>query len=704
MPEKETKRMAKVSSQTEPNAGKGSPHPLGATPDKDGVNFSLFSRNATGVDLLLFRKHDDRDPFQVIQLDPYVNKTFHFWHCYVRGLKPGTHYAYRVDGPSDLSAGHRFNRKKVLIDPYAKGNTDSLWKRVDACGPDDNLASSMRSVVIDSSTYDWEGDQALNRPMEDTIIYELHASGFTRSPSSGVNRPGTFSGIIEKIPYLKELGITAVELLPVFDFDETDVLRVVNGKQLGNFWGYSTMGFFAPQSAYCMTPESGSHLQEFRDLVKALHKAGIEVILDVVFNHTDEGNDQGPVFSFKGIDNGVYYFLSPGDKRFYFDYSGCGNTFNCNQPISQKLIIDCLRYWVRETHVDGFRFDEGSILSRGEDGAPLAHPPVVWQIELDEALADSKVIAEAWDAAGLYQIGHFPGDRWSEWNGRYRDDIRRFVKGDPGLVGAVAYRLAGSSDLYEDRGQLPINSINFITCHDGFTLNDLVSYDTKHNEENGEGNRDGIDDNLSWNCGIEGHTADPSVEALRNRQIKNFAVILLLSRGVPMILAGDEVRRSQKGNNNAYCQDNEISWFDWSLPAKNRDMYRFWRGMIEFRKNHSQLRSRHFFNGARNERGLADVSWHGCKLNSPGWSDPEARALGMTLGGFDGGADIHVMLNMHSGTLDFEVPSLTDQRWFKAIDTAESTPHDIVDPGNETEFGGNICSVQGRSVVVLISK
>jgi isoamylase len=696
--------MTKAASQIAPNAEKGSPHPLGATPDKDGVNFSLFSRNATAVDLLLFEKHDDRDPFQVIQLDPYVNKTFHFWHCYVRGLRPGTHYAYRVDGPSDMSAGHRFNKKKVLIDPYAKGNTNSLWKRVDACGPDDNLATSMRSVVIDSSTYDWEGDQPLNRPMEDTIIYEMHASGFTKSPSSGVSRPGTFSGIIEKIPYLKALGVTAVELLPVFDFDETDVLRVVNGKPLGNFWGYSTMGFFAPQSAYCVTPETGSHLQEFRGLVKALHKAGIEVILDVVFNHTDEGNHQGPVFSFKGIDNGVYYFLWPGDKRFYFDYSGCGNTFNCNQPISQKLIIECLRYWVRETHVDGFRFDEGSILSRGEDGAPLAHPPVVWQIELDETLSDSKVIAEAWDAAGLYQIGHFPGDRWAEWNGRYRDDIRRFVKGDPGLVGAVASRLAGSSDLYEDRGQLPVNSINFITCHDGFTLNDLVSYNTKHNEENGEENRDGVDDNLSWNCGIEGDTADAAVEALRNRQIKNFAVILLLSRGVPMILAGDEVRRSQKGNNNAYCQDNEISWFDWNLTAKNQDMYRFWRRMIEFRKNHPQLRHRHFFQGATNERGLAVVSWHGCKLNSPGWSDPEARALGMTLGGFKGDADIHVMLNMYSGALDFELPSLTDRRWFKAIDTAESTPHDIVEPGNEPQFTGNICSVQGRSVVVLISR
>jgi glycogen operon protein len=603
-----------------------------------------------------------------------------------------------------LSAGDRFNPKKVLIDPYARGNTDTLWKRIDACGSDDNLATSMRSVVIDPSGYDWEGDQALNRPMEDTIIYELHASGFTKSPSSGVKHPGTFSGIIEKIPYLKDLGVTAVELLPVFDFDETAVLRVVNGQPLTNFWGYSTLGFFAPQCAYCVSPEAGTHLREFRDMVKALHKAGIEVILDVVFNHTDEGNHEGPVYSFKGIDNRVHYLLVPWDKQFYFDYSGCGNTFNCNHPIPQKLIVDCLRYWVREMHVDGFRFDEGSILSRGEDGVPLPHPPVVWQIELDEDLANTKVIAEAWDAAGLYQIGNFPGDRWSEWNGRFRDDIRRFVKGDPGLVGAVAYRLAGSSDLYQGRGKLPINSVNFVTCHDGFTLNDLVSYNAKHNEANGEDNRDGINDNLSWNCGLEGEAGDPAVEALRTRQIKNFATLLLLSRGVPMFVAGDEVRRTQRGNNNAYCQDNEISWFDWNLVDKNRDLCRFWKRMIEFRKNHPTLRERCFYDGAVNQRGLADVSWHGCRLNSPGWSDPNARALGMTLGGFDGEADIHVMLNMYWERLDFEIPQLTNRRWFKACDTAEPSPHDILDPGNEFEVHGGVCALQGRSIVVLVSK
>jgi glycogen operon protein len=684
--------------------GKGSPHPLGATPRPDGVNFSLFSEHATGVELLLFAAHDAPEPSQVIRMDPYVNKTFHFWHVFVNALGPGAHYAYRVEGPFNPSAGHRFNRNKVLIDPYARGNTNSLWERASANGPDDNGATSMRSVVIDTSDYDWEGDRPLNHPMEDTIIYEMHVKGFTQSPSSGVKHPGTFAGIVEKIPYLKDLGVTAVELLPVFDFDETDVLRTVDGRPLPNYWGYSTMGFFAPQSAYCVSPESGNHLREFRDMVKALHRAGIEVILDVVFNHTDEGNHLGPAFSFRGIDNRTYYFLVPWDLQCYMDFSGCGNTFNCNHPIAQKLIVECLRYWAREAHVDGFRFDEGSILARGEDGMPSVHPPVVWQIELDDELADSKVIAEAWDAAGLYQIGHFPGDRWAEWNGRYRDDVRRFVRGDPGMVGAVASRLAGSSDLYQEQGELPVNSINFVTCHDGFTLNDLVSYNDKHNQANGEGNRDGINDNLSWNCGVEGESSDPAVEALRNRQVRNFAALLLLSRGVPMLLAGDEVRRTQQGNNNAYCQDNGISWFDWTLVERNRDLHRFWKLMIEFRKRHAALDGAHFFTGAVNGRGLADVTWHGTRLNSPGWSDPHARALGMTLAGFNGDPDLHVMLNMHWDSLDFELPAAPRRLWFKAVDTAQAPPHDIADPGDELAVAGNTCTVQARSVVVLVNR
>jgi glycogen operon protein len=684
--------------------GPGSPHPLGATLDTDGVNFSLFSENATGVELLLFSAHDDLQPSATIRLDPKVNKTFHFWHVFVKGLRDGAHYAYRVDGPYEPSSGHRFNRRKVLIDPYARGNTNSLWKRAGACGPEDNVATSMRSVVIDASGYDWEGDRPLHRPMEDTIIYEMHVRGFTRSPSSGVKYPGTFAGIVEKIPYLKSLGITAVELLPIFDFDETDVMRTVDGRPLTNYWGYSNTGYFAPQCSYCICPESGSHLREFRDLVKALHKAGIEVILDVVFNHTDEGNHLGPMFSFKGIDNRTYYFLVPWDMQYYLDYSGCGNTFNCNHPIAQKLILDCLRYWVREMHVDGFRFDEGSILARGEDGKPSIHPPVVWQIELDDELVETKVIAEAWDAAGLYQIGHFPGDRWAEWNGRFRDDIRRFVKGEPGIVGTVASRMAGSADLYQAQGELPINSINFVTCHDGFTLNDLVSYNEKHNEANGEGNRDGVNDNLSWNCGVEGPTDDAAIEALRDRQVRNMAAILLLSRGVPMILAGDEVRRTQNGNNNSYCQDNELSWFDWRLLEKNWVLHRFWERLIDFRKRHSTLHRGRFFTGEVNERGQVDVAWHGTRLNDAGWFDPQARTLALTLAGMNGEPDLHVMMNMYWDCLDFQLPPVQGRSWFLALDTAQEPPRDIADPGNEARIDRNPYPVQGRSVVVLINR
>jgi len=683
----------------------GRTHPLGATPDKDGVNFSIFSEQATSVELLLFEKPDDPQPIQTIKLNPKSNKTFYFWHVYVKGLKHGAAYAYRVDGPKDLhGVGHRFNKNKVLIDPYAKSNSNALWNRVDAVGLQDNLTTSMRSVVIELDDYDWEGDCPLRRPMSETIVYEMHVRGFTKSSSSGCKHPGTFSGIIEKIPYLKELGITAVELLPVFDFDETETLREVDGKPLKNYWGYDPHSFFAPEVSYCYDPEVKSPIREFRDMVKALHQAGIEVILDVVFNHTSEGNHQGPTINLRGIDNSIYYHLVPFDKQYYMDYSGCGNTLNCNHPMVDKLIVECLEFWVKEMHVDGFRFDEGSILARGMDGAPMSYPPVVWHIETSGALADTKLIAEAWDAAGLYQIGAYPGYRCAEWNGLFRDDIRRFVKGDPGLVGAVAARLAGSADLYESRGHFPINSVNFITCHDGFTLNDLVSYNDKHNQANGEGNRDGINDNLSWNCAVEGETDNQGVEALRKRQIKNFAAILLLSQGVPMILAGDEVRRTQKGNNNAYCQDNEISWFDWNLLEKNDEILRFFKMMIAFRKRYGSLCRRGFFNGEVNERGLADISWHGCKLFSPGWHDPNTRVLAYTLGGFDGELDIHVMLNMYWESLDFEIPSIEGRNWYKVIDTAGSSLMDILEPCQEVLVSGDHYCVKDRSVVILISE
>lgn len=681
----------------------GRPHPLGATVDSGGTNFAVFSKHADAIELLLFKSHDDVDPFQVIRLSPETNKTFHFWHVYVEGAKAGQHYAYRVEGPWAPQDGHRFDKGKVLIDPYARGNTTALWRRGAACAPGDNLGASMRSVVIDPSPYDWEGDRPPRRPLSETIVYEMHVGGFTRSPSSGVAKPGTFRAVIDKIPYLQDLGVTAVELLPVFQFDDSEA-REVDGRRLTNYWGYSTVGYFSPHPGYCETPGDGSHVDEFRDMVKALHAAGIEVFLDVVFNHTDEGNHQGPTFSFRGFDNSIYYYLVQNDKQYYFDYTGCGNTFNCNHPIGDKFIVDCLRYWVREMHVDGFRFDEGSVLSRGPDGAPMDYPPVLWNIELDETLADTKVIAEAWDAAGLYQVGHFPGFRWSEWNGRYRDDLRQFVKGDAGLIGAVANRLAGSADLYQWSGHLPVNSVNFITAHDGFTLNDLVSYNQKHNDANGEGNRDGVDDNMSWNCGVEGDTDDPAVEALRGRQIRNFAALLMLSQGVPMFVMGDEVRRGQGGNNNAYCQDNPIGWFDWSLVEANADMFRFWKHMIAFRRKHATVHRPRYFTGAVNDRGLPDVTWHGTELGTPSWDDPQARALGFTLGGFDGEADVHVMANMYWEPLSMAIPAVDGRRWWRAVDTALPSPDDIHPDGEEGAVDGDHYAVQGRSVVVLISK
>ncbi len=683
----------------------GTPHPLGASIQDGGVNFAIFSQHATGVTLLLFDKHDDAEPLQTIILDPEVNKTFHFWHIFVESLKPGIHYAFRIDGPYDPSQGFRYNQNKVLIDPYSKGNTNNLWDRANACDMADNLQTSLRSVVIDSNDYNWEGDQPLRRAMSESVIYEMHVGGFTKHKSSGVGNPGKFKGVIEKIPHLQKLGVTAVELLPVFEFDDEEVLRSgVDGKPLYNYWGYSTVSFFAPHRGYCIEPETGMHLNEFRDMVKALHKAGIEIILDVVFNHTSEGNHQGPTINFKGFDNEIYYFLVPNDKQYYMDYSGCGNTLNCNHPIVQKMILECLEFWVDEMHVDGFRFDEGSILSRGQDGIPMEYPPVIWSIELSEILADTKIIAEAWDAAGCYQIGYFPGFRWAEWNGKYRDDIRRFVKGDPGMIGAVASRMSGSSDIYQTSGHLPINSINFITCHDGFTMNDLVSYNEKHNWNNGESNKDGIDENLSWNCGIEGSTNDPEIEKLRNRQIKNFATILMLSRGVPMFVMGDECRRTQAGNNNAYCQDNEISWMDWNLLNENETIFRFFEKIIEFRKSHPILHVPRFFDGEINSRGLKDISWHGIKLDTPDWNNPEVRTLAFTLGGFEGDPDMHVMLNMYWEDMEFEIPAISGRSWYKVIDTNQDSPDDFLENGTEELCSENTVNVSARSIIVLLSK
>ncbi|MGH9144032.1 MAG: glycogen debranching protein GlgX [Vicinamibacterales bacterium] len=677
----------------------GAAHPVGTTTYPDGVNFSIFSEAATEVVLLLFDSATAVEPMQTIRLDPFRHKTFHFWHVFVRGCGPGVFFALRIDGPLAVAAGHRFNPNKVLIGPYARGISRALWKRSDAIGPQDNIATAMRCAIVDAASYDWEGDRPLRRPIHESIIYEIHAGGFTRSPSSGVARRGSFAGIIEKIPFLQALGVTAIELLPVFEFDDSDQSVNPSGQALRNYWGYGTVGFFSPHSGYCVDQDAGLRTNEFRDLVKALHRAGIEIILDVVFNHTDEGNEQGPTYSFRGIDNRTFYLLDAANPALYLNYSGCGNTFNANHPLPQKFIVDCLRYWVEELHVDGFRFDEGSILARGEDGTPLVHPPVIWQIELDEALAETKMIAEAWDAAGLYQVGHFPGDRWAEWNGRYRDDVRRFVKGDPGLTGAIAWRLGGSADIYQGRGQTPENSINFVTVHDGFTLNDLFSYSDKRNAANGEGNRDGINENLSWNCGVEGPSDDPAIDELRTRLIKNVFTILMLSRGVPMILGGDELRRTQGGNNNAYNQDNETSWFDWTLATRHVDLLRFVQQMIAFRKSHPALSQPAFYSGATNERGLPDVAWHGTTLDSPGFGDPDARALACTIAGFGGVPDLHVMLNMFWQPLDFDVPG--SGAWRVAIDTAAASPRTIGERTDRSLLSDVRCRVPARSIIVL---
>jgi isoamylase len=682
----------------------GERYPSGASPDAGGVNFSVFSRYATSVELRLYETALSPEPFQVIGLDPDINRTFFSWHVYVEGLPKGIHYTWRVDGPTDTrNTGFRFESEQELVDPYATAVTDYLWDRSRACRPDGRRGNSMRAVVPDEDNYDWEGDTPLHRLFENSIIYELHVGGFTRHPSSDVAYPGTFSGLIQKIPYLQALGITEVELMPVMAFDAQDVPEGTRRLGLKNYWGYSPHSFFAPHPGYCVSPASGTQRREFRDLVKALHQAGIGVILDVVFNHTAEAGPDGPIVNFKGLGNSTFYHLDPRDRRLYRDYTGCGNTINCNHPLVTRFLVECLEYWVREMHVDGFRFDLASVLARGEDGKPLYNAPAPWNIEFSSVLAHTTLIAEAWDAGGLYQVGAFPGFRWAEWNGRYRDVIRRFVRGDPGLVAEVATRVSGSSDLYQEAGRLPINSINFVTCHDGFTLWDLVSFNQKHNQANGESNRDGSDDNLSWNCGAEGDTADPAFLSLRMRQAKNFLAILLLSRGVPLLLAGDEVLRTQRGNNNAYCQDNALGWLDWSPTAATHEMLRFTRQMIAFRKRHPCLMQGRFLTGRRRAgHHLADVTWHGIRLNEPLWQDPGAQLLAFTLGAVDQEEeDLHVIFNMSSQRLNLPLPAVAHSIWHRAIDTGRPAPGEILPPSSQPPIRESLYAVRGRSVVVL---
>jgi len=678
----------------------GQSFPLGATVLPEGVNFSIYSKSSVGMELLFFDDVNDTQPARVVSLDPKRNRTGHYWHAFVPNLRAGQIYAYRAHGPFDPAHGLRFDSSKVLLDPYGRSVViPDGYSRAAAARAADNTATAMKSVVVDVDTYDWEGDMLLRRPFSQTVIYEMHVKGFTRHPNSGVapEKRGTYAGLIEKIPYLQELGVTAIELLPVFQFDMQEAPA-----GLTNYWGYGPVSFFAPHCGYSSCTDPLATLDEFRDMVKALHRAGIEVILDVVYNHTAEGNQLGPTLCFKGLENSIYYILESNPVK-YANFSGTGNTLNANDSIVRRLILDSLHYWVEEMHVDGFRFDLASILSRDHEGKPLANPPILWDIETDPVLAGVKLIAEAWDAAGLYQVGHFIGDHWVEWNGKFRDDVRAFVKSDPGMVPRLANRYLASPDVYSHKGREPEHSINFVTCHDGFTLNDLVSYNQKHNEANGEGNRDGHDHNISWNCGIEGPTHDPAIEQLRNRQVKNFFTITLLALGVPMLLMGDEVRRTQHGNNNAYCQDNEMSWLDWSLVEKHADVRRFVKLLIRLR-----LRLDVFSNG--HDMSLtellqwANIQWHGTKLYEPDWSD-ESRCLAFTMQGRK--EVFHVILNAYWEPLQFELPPVVGwlgTEWRRMIDTALDAPADFCELPGAPVVHGAAYVAQPRSTVVLMAE
>lgn len=697
----------KTITATEP----GIPQPFGASFQPEGINFSLFSRHATAVSIIIALKTPtgEEDERLEVGLDPLINKTGDVWHVLVKGLPDDFSYGFRLDGPFDPTGkGHNFNKNRILLDPYAKILTPSLW------GAERSCLGSDPCCMMPKAVYDWEGDRPPGIPLKDSVIYELHVRGFTVHASSGVKWPGTFQGIVEKIPYLKELGVTAVELMPISEFNENETLftNPFTGERLKNYWGYSPLSFFAPKAGYSSLEHN--QINDFRDMVKAFHRAGIEVILDIVFNHTAEGGMDGPTTSFRGIDNTIYYLLDP-ETREYLNYSGCGNTLNCNHPIVRNLIMDVLRWWVVEMHVDGFRFDLASILGRDQRGNVLPNPPVVEQIAEDPVLSSSKIIAEAWDAAGLYQVGSFSThQRWAEWNGRFRDDVRAFMCGHPGKVSALATRIAGSSDLYSHSDRRPCNSINFITSHDGFTLNDLVSYNQKHNLMNGEENRDGENHNLSWNSGVEGKTDNKEICILRSRRVRTMAVILFLSQGVPMISAGDEFGRTQEGNNNAWCQDNGISWINWELLEINRSLFEFFRKLIRLRLDHPVFRRDDFFIPAHLETDpphLHEIIWQGLVPEKQDWSEA-AHAVGFTLNGSvleEEDDDFFVMLNGHRENRNvFEIPRPPgphrQRSWLKIIDTGREAPNDLVSAESATLVrAGQKMTVEPMGCIVLQS-
>lgn len=680
--------------------------PFGATMVPNGVNFSIYSSTATTCTLVLFKKNAEL-PFAEIPFpDEFIIGNVYSMIVFDLDFE-NIEYGYRMDGPFDPDHGYRFDNTKILSDPYAKaiGGRD-VW----LAPPNWEKLYPFRSRLV-FEDFDWEGDKPLGTPTEDLIIYEMHVRSFTNHPSSGVKYKGTFAGIKEKIPYLLELGINCVELMPIYEFDEYEHSKqnTETGELLVNYWGYSTLNFFAPKSGYAATGKYGMQVDELKTLIKELHKNGIEVLLDVVFNHTAEGDHRGPTISFKGIDNKTYYMLTP--EGYYYNFSGTGNTLNCNHPIVRNMVLDCLRYWASEYHIDGFRFDLAAILGRSQDGSPLSNPPLLESLAYDPVLAKCKLIAEAWDAGGLYQVGSFPCyGRWAEWNGKYRDTIRKFLKGDEGVVGDLSQRIQGSPDMYMERGATA--GINFITCHDGFTLYDMVSYNQKHNEANGENNNDGNNDNYSWNCGWEGETDDENINKLRHKQIKNALAILMVSQGVPMILMGDEMGRTQYGNNNTYCHDGIINWLDWSLIEKNTDLHNFARHMINFRRKHPVLRNKyHFQNTDYKNTGFPDISFHGTKAWQADWANTSRVFAFMLDGGhakngFLNDDIVYVAMNMYWEPLSFELPQLPPgKNWHVAVNTEKPTPSDIYQFSEELKMQNQRdITVWSRSIVILIGK
>lgn len=685
---------------------RGLPYPFGASMVPNGINFSIFSSAATSCTLVLFDKGEIK-PFIEIEI-PQEFKIGDVYSIIVFDLDyENLEYGYRMDGPFEPESGHRFDKNIILADPYAKalGGLDEWLQPIE-----DSATYPPRSRLA-FQDFDWEGDASPLIPIEALIIYEMHVRSFTKHPSSGVKFPGTFAGIAEKIAYLKELGINCVELMPVFEFSEYENSRTSpeSGELLVNYWGYSTLGFFAPKAGYAAMGKYGMQVDEFKNLIKILHANGIEVILDVVFNHTSEGDHRGLTLHFKGIDNKTYYMLTP--EGYYFNFSGCGNTLNCNHPVVRNMVLDCLRYWVSEYHIDGFRFDLAAILGRDQEGNALSNPPLLESLAYDPILSKCKLIAEAWDAGGLYQVGSFPAyGRWTEWNGKFRDSVRRFLRSDSNMLVKISQRIQGSPDLYFFRG--PTASVNFITCHDGFTLWDVFSYNEKHNLANGEYNMDGENENYSWNCGEEGHTDDLEIIRLRKRQVKNAFTILMCSQGVPMILMGDEICRTKLGNNNTYCHDNELNWLNWNLLNKNADIYRFAKKIIEFRKQHNALRSRtHFQNRDYVGSGYPDISFHGEKAWDCDWS-ANSRIFALMLcgkhasGGMKEDDYVYVAMNMYWETLEFEVPALPENmKWRVAVNTDMQSPDDIFDYGKEPILEDQSKILIGsRSIIVLAGR